>query len=75
LIAGSVIAKNHVPSCPEWVKNSRNKLATYIDESGKLKDGVLFKSPTASSSFVLGRSSNGQLEWKTEDGRSLRDIE
>lgn len=75
LIAGSVIAKTLVPSCPDWVRNSRKKYANLIDESGKLKDGILFKSPSAASSFVLGRSSNGQLEWKTKEGRSLKDIE
>ena len=75
LIAGSSIAKTSVPSCPTWVKNSRKKYSNLVDESGKLKEGILFPSPSAASAFVLGRSSNGQLDWKTKDGVSLKDIE
>ncbi len=33
-----------------------------------------FDSPSAASAVVLGRSSNGLDDWKTRDGRKLKDI-
>jgi hypothetical protein len=34
-----------------------------------------FASPSAAASAVLGRTANGWVEWKTEDGRTLDEIE
>lgn len=34
----------------------------------------LFNTPSAASNIILGRSSNGWMEWKTEDGKTLDDI-
>lgn len=34
-----------------------------------------FKSPSVAASLVLGRSSNGLLEWKTGDGRTLKEVQ
>lgn len=53
-------------------------------EAGKLADAgdvyefcedVLFGSPSSASDMVLGRSTNGWIEWKTSDGRTLDAIE
>lgn len=33
-----------------------------------------FKAPSAASAVVLGRPSNGNDDWKTEDGRKLKEI-
>lgn len=35
---------------------------------------ILFHSPSAASAFVAGRSSSGNIEWKTDDGKSPKDI-
>lgn len=35
---------------------------------------VLFKSPSGASDVVLGRSSNGWLEWKNAEGRTLDEL-
>lgn len=37
------------------------------------KDYV-FKSPSAAAAVILGRSSNGWIEWKYEDGRTLDEV-
>jgi hypothetical protein len=34
-----------------------------------------FPSPSAAASAVMGRTANGWVEWKTEDGRTLDEIE
>ena len=49
-----------------------------------LKDGTIidyvfvrdyeFNAPSAASAVVLGRSSNGNIVWKTEDGKLLKDL-
>lgn len=42
-----------------------------VDEGGIFTRDVLFSSYSAASSVVIGYSTNGWLEWKTEDGRTL----
>ena len=34
----------------------------------------LFRSPSAAAAALLGRTANGWMEWKSEDGRTLGDI-
>jgi len=36
---------------------------------------VLFKTPSGASFFVLGAPTNGTVEWKTEDGKTLKQVE
>lgn len=33
-----------------------------------------FSSPSTAAGVVLGRSANGRAEWKTRDGRMLREV-
>ena len=40
-----------------------------------LVSDYLFKSPSTAAGVFLGRSANGRLEWKDEDGRTLREIQ
>jgi len=42
-----------------------------VDESGRTKEDLYFKSPSAASNFVCGRSSNGWVEWVTPAGEKL----
>jgi hypothetical protein len=48
-----------------------------IDEGATLSftEDVLFSSPSRASSMVLGRSSNGWIDWVAPDGRTLDSIE
>ena len=46
-----------------------------IDENSILQKDILFKSPSGASSFVLGSSTSGQVEWKTADGRMFKEVE
>lgn len=63
-----------------------NKLQTQRDEALKngdivfengiyiLKKSMGFSSPSAASCFVLGGSTNGWIEWKNQDGKTLDEI-
>lgn len=75
VLAGSVIRGAAVPSCPEYVKDIRENNNENIDSENKLFVDLLFKSPSGASSFVLGAPSNGNIEWKTEDGVTLKEFE
>jgi Domain of unknown function (DUF4357) len=35
----------------------------------------IFSSPSTAAAVVLGRSANGRVEWKTADGRTLKEIQ
>jgi hypothetical protein len=39
-----------------------------------LQEDILFNSPSNAAIFVLGKSSNGWVEWKTIDGKTLNEI-
>lgn len=39
------------------------------------QDDYIFSSPSAASSILLGRNSNGLLDWKLKDGTTLKDFE
>ena len=39
-----------------------------------LSRDYVFSAPSAAAQVLLGRSANGRLDWKDEDGRSLNDI-
>lgn len=75
VLESSKIRMDFVPSCPDYVKKERQNNNTIIDENGFLLKDLLFKSPSSSASFVLGGSANGNVEWKTDDGKTLKDIE
>lgn len=75
VLAGSTIRKTLVPSCPDYVKSVREDNKDYIDENNILQKSILFKTPSGASSFVLGAPSNGNMEWQTEDGRTLKAVE
>ena len=47
--------------------NSNNKLVFNKDYE--------FSSPSTAASIVLGRSSNGLIEWKLKEGKTLKDVE
>lgn len=80
VLKGSTARKQGVES---WT--SYRNLRTELVESGRLVDGadpqilvfadnVAFDSPSAAASVVLGRNSNGRIEWKTANtGKTYAD--
>jgi hypothetical protein len=75
VLAGSAIRKELVPSCPDYAKAVREENKDKIDENNVLATDLLFKTPSGASAFVLGAPTNGNVEWKTEDGKTLKEVE
>ena len=73
VLKGSQIELNDSNSIPPGIKEARQK--TKIDENGILQEDVLFKSPSYAAAFVIGGHANGLTEWKTSDGKTLKEIE
>ena len=73
VLRGSHIELNDSDSIPPGIKEARQKAK--IDDAGVLQENVLFKSPSYAAAFVIGGHANGLTEWKTDDGKTLKDIE
>ena len=73
VLKGSHIETIDSDSIPTGIKISRAK--AQIDDIGILHEDVLFNSPSYAAAFVIGGHANGLTEWKTADGRSLKEIE
>lgn len=78
--SGSRAVKEEVASIHPYLTEMRRALL----EKGVLKeDGPIyvlaqdytFASPSTAGGVLLGRSTNGRLEWKTRDGRTLKEIQ
>ncbi len=78
--ASSAAVKTEVPSCHAYLKELRVALV----ENGVLKaagDGYtftqdyVFASPSTAAGVVLGRSANGRIDWKTKDGKTLKQLQ
>ena len=72
VLKGSSISLSATDTIGDKIVNARNE--ANIDVNGVLLDDVFFATPSAAAAFVIGNSSNGWVEWKTEDGRTLAEI-
>ena len=73
VLKGSLIETKDSDSIPSGIKDSRKK--AQIDQYGILQEDILFRSPSYAAAFVIGGHANGLMEWKTEDGKTLKEIE
>jgi len=74
------IADPVTDSYPKSMKILREKLLEdkmIITKENKLilKDDYIFSSSSTAAMIVMGRSANGLIEWKTSNGKTLRDFE
>ena len=72
VLSGSKISDHTVPSLETQGKGYFNLRNTLIKEE-VIKDGVFqkdyeFSAPSAASAVILGHTSNGNVDWKTENG-------
>lgn len=72
---GSLITDTLRNSCPEYIIKQREKFSDKIDSDYKLTEDILLNSPSAAAAFVCGSSANGNVEWKTSDGVTLKEHE
>jgi hypothetical protein len=75
--AGSQVAGQVVPSmAPSLVAKRQEliELGVLVQKGSDLEftQDYAFSSPSTAASVVLGRSANGRLEWKDEQGRALK---
>jgi len=40
-----------------------------------LAEDYVFSSPSTAAAIIMGRSANGQIEWKLKDGTTLKEFE
>ena len=79
VLRGSVVSSGMMPSLKSRTP-SYYKLRCGLEKDGTIVNGVFtrdfeFASPSAASSVVTGRPSNGRLDWMTTDGRSLKVVQ
>jgi hypothetical protein len=73
VLKGSHIELNNSDSIPPGIKEARQK--ANVDATGVLQEDVLFKSPSYAAAFVIRGHTNGLTDWKTADGKTLKEIE
>jgi hypothetical protein len=80
VLAGSQVANDTVPSAHRYLVTLRQSLLErniIVPDGGTLKLGqdYTFDSPSTAAGVLLGRSSNGRIEWKDSEGRTLKDLQ
>ena len=80
---GSLAAGTAVPSMQQHVRGCFDLRQQLIQNGVLLPDGdhfrftqdYVFSSPSTAAAVVLGRSSNGRVDWKDSGGRTLKEIQ
>lgn len=77
---GSKAAATIVNSMTPSFINLRNKLindGVIVDKGDyfEFTDDYIFSSPSTAAVMVMGRNANGLTEWKSKDGKTLKDYE
>ncbi len=76
--AGSLGRVEIVPSAQEQVSSIRQPLyeaAVIVAENGRIRftQDYLFRTPSGAAMAVMGRTANGWIEWKNQNGETLHD--
>ena len=74
MLAGSQLRMSLTPSAPDSIQKHRDYYKDRINNAVLTKDTV-FSSPSAAAKFLMGTSANGKLQWKTESGIPLGQLE
>ena len=77
---GSLARREDVPSIHAYGRDLRESLTSAgvlvaEDEGFRFVEDYLFPSPSTAAMVVLGRTSNGRVEWKTEAGITLKELQ
>jgi hypothetical protein len=82
VLRGSTAVLQERPSANRWpnIIARREKLiadGTLVQKGGfyLFTKGVEFPSPSAAAAVIEGSSANGLIEWRTNDGRVLKDLD
>ncbi len=78
VVEGSRVSEHLAKSFESGAKSYydlRKKLESDgIIQEGRFVKSYEFNAPSAASSVILGRSSNGKIDWKTQDGKKLNEL-
>jgi len=74
VLTGSKLRMQPMSSYSDSARKMREKYESAVSEDGILQRDILFQSPSGASCFVLMGSSNGYLDWCTEEGVSLKSL-
>ncbi len=80
VLKGSQVMKEETASMHAYLHNLRSSLLEQgvISEAGntyEMSQDYSFNSPSTAAGVILGRSANGRVEWKLEDGRTLKSVQ
>lgn len=77
VVKDSRIAFDTTASMPDTLVKFRSRLIDkgIVSTDYVFQNDYIFTSPSLAASVVMGRSANGRTEWKTIDGRCIKDIE
>ncbi|MBL8889110.1 MAG: GIY-YIG nuclease family protein [Planctomycetaceae bacterium] len=78
--SGSGAVKGEVPSCHAYLKELRaaliaNGVLKPAGEGYAFTQDYVFPSPSTAAGVVQGRAANGRVDWKTKDGKTLKDLQ
>jgi len=78
--SGSQAVKDTVPSIHNYMVTLRNKLLEkdiLVDQDDHyiLSQDYVFDSPSTAAGVLLGRTANGRIEWKDENGVTLKELQ
>lgn len=77
ILAGSIICSkpsNSYRDINNFYKITASYCKPVVEGLTKLMKSITFPSPSAASSFVFGRSSNGWIDWKNANGITLNEL-
>lgn len=80
VLNGSGAVRKEVPSCHTYLKDLRaalvsNGVLAPAGDAYAFTQNYVFASPSTAAGVVQGRSANGRIDWKTRDGKTLKDIQ
>jgi hypothetical protein len=78
--AGSGAVKDATPLCDAYLKELRTALITNgvlkpTSDAYAFAQDYVFASPSTAAGVVQGRAANGRVDWKTTDGKTLKDLQ
>lgn len=80
VLQGSKAVKDPSPTIHPYMQKIREELVTQgvFRDAGatyETTQDYSFASPSTAAGVLLGRTANGRIEWKTDDGRTLKDVQ
>ena len=76
VLKDSMIEEIDSKAIPLTIKELRTKCKANKEIfNGKLTRNLLFNSPSYAAAFVLGMQTNGRVDWKDENGITLKELE